>query len=134
MFASVYWTIGKYAAIAAAVASACAWSYSRGDARATERAALAAARLAAAQVAQIDAANVRADRAAASFEEWKRNHKPKTITVTREIVREIEKHKDWANEPIPDSVRDALSELARHTNPAESDGTVLGPDVTPATD
>jgi hypothetical protein len=68
-----------------------------------------AARAAAAEVA---AANDRTFAAANSYEQFKAAQRPRVVTVTREIEREIKSDTDCADHPLPVGLRDALAAAA----------------------
>lgn len=57
-------------------------------------------------------ANAQADRAAQDFEAWKRSHRPKVITIIKEVDRAIETAPEWSRAALPDGVRDALNRAA----------------------
>lgn len=69
-------------------------------------------------------ANRAAEAAAADFEAWKRTHRPKVITVTREVDRVLEAHPDWSRVRLPDGVRDALAAAAAELDSGQPDGAV----------
>jgi hypothetical protein len=81
----------------------------------------AAAALAAAEVA---AANDRAASAAADYETWAARQRPRTVTVTREIEREVKADVDCSARPLPAGLRDALTQAAADADQPVADGAV----------
>ena len=79
-------------------------------------------------------ANAKADQAAQDFETWKRNQRPRVITVIKEVDRAIEAAPEWSRVDLPGGVRDALTAAVAAVNaPGESDGAVpAGPRPEPA--
>jgi biopolymer transport protein ExbB/TolQ len=73
---------------------------------------------------KVDEANQRADKSAADFEKWKRLNRPKADRVTRDTNEAINANRKWADESLPDGVRNALSAAAPVLGAGEPVGTV----------
>lgn len=76
------------------------------------------------QRAQQDAVNeaqMRANQAAHRYEEWKMRQRPKIIRIAKEVENAIQANPNWATQPLPDSVRDAIQA-------AGTDNTTTKPD------
>lgn len=99
--------IGAYvqlAAAAVAIAGAAWGGYYVADLKGKN--ALAAEREAQ-RVAVVDETEVFRLRAR-MYERWKADYRPRAERITQEIEREIRKHPDWADQPLPDGVRRTL--------------------------
>lgn len=59
--------------------------------------------------ADVAAANQRATNAADDYEVWASLQRPRTVTVTREVEREIKSDADCSTRPLPAGLRDALT-------------------------
>lgn len=62
-------------------------------------------------------AQARANDAATRYEVWKAAQRPRIVTVIKEVDRALQAAPDWASQPLPDSVRDAINS-ARTLDPA----------------
>ncbi len=54
-------------------------------------------------------AQARANNAATRYEQWKAAQRPRIVTVIKEVDRALQTSPDWATQPLPDSVRDAIN-------------------------
>lgn len=64
----------------------------------------------------INEANRKAEDAAGQYETWKAAQRPKTITIQREVVREVKADTDCSLRAIPDGLRSALVKSSTDSN------------------
>jgi len=76
----------------------------------------------------VAAANQKAQNAAADYEVWASLQRPKTITLTREVQREVLADVDCSARPLPDGLRDALTNAAADADqPGAADAVPAAP-------
>lgn len=78
----------------------------------------------------VSEANLRANKAAFSFEEWKARQQPKKVYITRRVKDAIASAPAWAGIELPPSVYDAAS-AAAGVDPAQPDGSVRATGIGP---
>lgn len=78
----------------------------------------------------IEAANQKALNAASDYEVWASLQRPKTITVTREVEREVKADADCSSKSLPPSLRDSLVKAGSTANQPVTDGAVPAPPTT----
>ena len=61
---------------------------------------------------QVDQANQRAENAATDWQAWAEVQRPKTVTITREVEREVSNDTECSARPLPAGLRDALTAAA----------------------
>lgn len=74
--------------------------------------------------AAVDEANQKATNAADDYEVWASLQRPKTITITREVEREVKADLDCSARALPDGLRNALTTAAADADQSDADGTV----------
>ena len=74
--------------------------------------------------ADLATANQKAENAASDWEVWASLQRPKTVTVTREIEREVKADVDCSARPLPAGLRDALTRAGHADNPVVADAPV----------
>ncbi len=80
---------------------------------------------------KVDAANQRAENAASDWEVWASLQKPKTVTLIREVEREIAADSDCSTRALPDGLRDSLTRAgADHDQPVVADAVPAAPAAT----
>lgn len=73
----------------------------------------------------VDDANQKAINAADDYEVWASLQRPRTITITREVEREVKADSDCSARALPDGLRDTLTAAAAaDTDQPRADGAV----------
>jgi hypothetical protein len=83
---------------------------------------------------KVDKANGRADDVASDYEVWQSLQRPKTITITREVEREVQADIDCGKRELPDGLRRALEAAVADANPGVPDQPLPAPLAAPAAD
>lgn len=77
--------------------------------------------------AAVAAADQRAENAASDWEVWASIQRPKAVTITREVEREVKADPDCSQRALPDRLRDALTAAGSAANQPVADRAVPAP-------